>query len=260
MFFSIQRKLSGNYILDYKDAIFQLQHELNNTSDINSIPFDLLIRPFNFYKENFEDIKYAAKACVPVLIGLINETTEDTNNKFIINDTKRTLELLGKYLDDENFIISDHEDVVELFRLHYKFEKYIEEAQYSTKINSFVQQFEKSYGSNINLKFNPNSIEERIKYYKEVIQAISTSKNCVYNIIRIHGDKLIENIENTISSLLPSDQNYLLHGLDAFPNNQKIIEFYEKFIVKNNANWIGNETKKYLNRVKSGIKTNGWEV
>ncbi len=100
---------------------------------------------------------------------------------------------------------------------------------------------------------------ERIEQYKEIVQSFTTCKNAMYNIVRQKGKDMISQIEEHIESLIPADQAYILHGLDAFPKHKKIIAFYKAFLEKHPGEWIAGETEKYLARVESGKKTTGWE-
>jgi hypothetical protein len=73
------------------------------------------------------------------------------------------------------------------------------------------------------------------------------------------GDDHVDNIAALLPRLLPADQLYLLHGLDAFPKNPAVIALYERVIAETPHDHVREKVTAYLSRVRTGKKPTGWE-
>lgn len=250
-------------IAEYQDAIYNFDYEVRNEGlDVHSVPFEALLRPFRFLNDDFEDFRNASMACMPLFAGFIIASAGNEDATYTVDSVKQTLELLGAYLDGRNIEIREHQDPAELIKLSYDFDEHFAKAVNDIMAIPLISQQEEylmSVADDALKNMLALSPAERIEQYKELAQSFTTCKNAVYNIIRKNGKDLLPQIEQHIESLIPADQAYILHGLDAFPKNKGIIAFYQSFLEKHADEWIAGETKKYLGRVESGKKTTGWE-
>ncbi len=250
-------------IAEYQDAIYSFDYEVSNEGrDVHSVPFETLLRSFRFLNDDFEDFRNASMACMPLFAGFIIASAGNEDATYAVDSVKQTLELLGAYLDGRNIEIRERQDPAELIKLSYDFDECFEKVTNDIMAIPLISQQEEylmSVADDTLKKILALSPAARIEQYKELAQSFTTCKNAVYNIIRKKGKDLLPGIEQHIESLIPADQAYILHGLDAFPQNKEIISFYQSFLEKHADEWIAGETKKYLTRVQSGEKTTGWE-
>ena len=255
-------RLTTPSILEYQDAIYEFAYDVENEGlPVNSVPFEVLLRPFRFW-DDFQDITCAMIACMPVFGGYILANGGKEEDRFTRDEVKKTLDIAGAILDGRPFSISEWQDPAELLKLPYDFTEKAGAIGNLLSVTSLIEEQE----AHLQAIEEPGIAElmklgtmERVERYTEVIQSISTCKNCVYNIVRNSGDQLLGEIEAHIDSLIPADQSFVLHGLDAFPKHEKIIAFLESFIEKHPGEWIAEEAGKYLERVRSGTETTGWE-
>lgn len=250
-------------IVEYQDAIYSFDYDVRNEGlDVHSVPFEALLRPFRFLNDDFEDFRNISMACMPLFAGFVIASAGNEDAEYATDSVKQTLEILGAYLDGRNIEIREHQDPAELIKLSYNFDEYFEKVINDMMAIPLISQQEEylmSVADEGLKKVLALSPAERIEQYREIVQSFTTCKNAMYNIIREKGKDLVPQIEAHIESLIPADQAYILHGLDAFPKNKTIIAFYKSFLEKHPGEWIAGETEKYLERVESGKKTTGWE-
>lgn len=260
---STTEALNTHSIREYNDAIYGLMYDLSNTkgADPRAVPFAKLLRPFLFWNQDFDDLLQMMAATLPVFTGFHRAAATRSDYSFIFanEELDKLLYIGAQLLDQEQFEISEREDPAEMLRPPYNFE---ELARQMDDFYTLVKAEEERLGLNGN-----DAIKElmaidplqRVEQYKDLVMSIISAKNAVYNIIRSHGKVLLPDIEAHIESLIPGDQNYILHGLDAFPSDPEILDFLRQFIKKHQGEWIAEKASVYAQRVESGIKTSGWE-
>jgi|GEM_PF-2961256 len=255
--------LSSHSIREYNDAIYGLMFELSNTegTDPLAVPFARLLRPFLFWNQGFSDLQQMMAATFPVFTGFRRAASTRSDYSFIFanEELDKLLYIGAQLLDQEQFEISERDDPAEMLRPPYNFE---ELARQMDDFHTLVKTEEERLGLNGNDAIKElMAIEplQRAEQYNDLVMNIISAKNAVYNIIRRHGKVLLPDIEAHIESLIPGDQNYILHGLDAFPSDLDILAFLRQFIKKHQGEWIAEKASVYAQRVESGIKTSGWE-
>jgi hypothetical protein len=89
-------------------------------------------------------------------------------------------------------------------------------------------------------------------------ELVDTEKH-VYGLVRRHGASLLAPIEELVPTLLPADQVRWLRGLGAFPKHEGVIALYERVIATTDSEWVRETTATYLESVRSGVETEGFE-
>lgn len=67
-------------------------------------------------------------------------------------------------------------------------------------------------------------------------------------------------IEKLVPTLLPADQVLWMHALDAFPSDAQVIGLYERMIAATKSKFVKREIGRYLERVRNGVETTGFEM
>ncbi|MFY0532232.1 hypothetical protein [Nannocystis pusilla] len=84
--------------------------------------------------------------------------------------------------------------------------------------------------------------------------------NYVYSALRKCGRNLLPAIEKLLPTLLPADQLLWMHALDAFPGDAQVIGLYERTIAATESVFVKQEIGRYLERVRDGVETTGFEM
>lgn len=260
-----------NSIEAYKDAVcmYQMTHQ-----DADSVPasdFEWLLRPFEWYSHEpkFDDLYAAATACMTVLgatmIHLIRNEGEDKDS-FEVSRIMNAMEVLGSYLDKATLSLPEGQESTNAVSLPlYSISDKVNETPKLMEVDASIIEKERFLAQKA--KQDPllaaaldRSPGERIEHLKNLFSSVTASKNFVYNIVRTHGESLIPEIEKLVPRLHPTDQDFFLHGLDAFPKSKKVLDFYDRFLKANKYPSLVENVEKYRGRVKKGVKTTGWET
>lgn len=84
--------------------------------------------------------------------------------------------------------------------------------------------------------------------------------NYVYSALRKCGRNLLPAIEKLLPTLLPADQLLWMHALDAFPGDAQVIGLYERTITATESTFVKQGIGRYLERVRNGVETTGFEM
>jgi hypothetical protein len=259
----MSEELHSARITEYYEAVLAFSKA---TADeglaADSVPFGLLLRPFHFLNEHFEDLEVGLTACMPVFTGFVLGAAITDNTEYSSDKVKKLLNVAAAYLDCGKLEIEEHEDPADLLQPPYDFSDKLSRMGNVTQIHPMIEEQEER----LKAAEHPELLEwmalepgKRIERYEEIIQAVVASKNTIYQLIRKHGDKLLTDIEATINTLIPADQDQLLHGLDAFPKHGAIMDFLQQFIAQNEGRYIAGQAQKYLDRIAAGVITTGNE-
>ena len=260
---------NASTIKAYQDAIFMYQYLLNNNqAKFEDSDFPLLLRSFYWYSQNppFEDVLNAAKAAMPVMGAYLIYKSRNEGlalDSYPLDEVNDSMSLLGAYLDHSEFTLLDHKNSADVVRSPFYAMEDVSNIpnllQSDTVIIEKEKQLKETAGKELALIL-AKTPKERLEILNEAFTSIIACNNCLYNIIRSKGKKMIAAIKSNIYKLHYADQDFILHGLDAFPKNQDVLAFYEEFLQKNQSEHLKKQVEKYYQRVKSGMKTTGWET
>jgi hypothetical protein len=255
---------------EYKDGLFMLQYAMN-ASD-RALPeedFGILLRPFLWFSldPKFEDLFDVCTAAMPVLGAYIIHKTKNENvpkDDFSLVQVSRLADLLAGYLDSGAISLGETEEAANIISYPcYSLDAELGKIRNLLKVDSVIVKKEEELNAGATaglkeiLKLSP---KERIVRLKDKSTDLNTCKNCVYNIIRSCGKSLLKPLAQNIHKLAPTDQDFFLHGLDAFPKSKDVLAFYDKFLADTKYESLKEPVAKYRERVKKGVKTTGWET
>jgi hypothetical protein len=227
--------------------------------------FRALLRCFRWYSHDpkFEDLYDASVAAMPVL-GAMLAYLAKKGEDYSVQRVSRALEILADYLDSASLSLSETEEGTDIVStMIYAIESDVAKARSLLAINSVVKKKEAQVQQRASpslrklLKLSPT---KRLENLKARFQEVRTAKNYVYNFVRISGKDLLPLIEEALSDLHPTDQDYLLHGLDAFPKNKSVLAFLDRFLRSTKSEYLKQRVQEYKARVKNGQKTTGYEM
>lgn len=254
-------------IQEYKDTLFMRQYVMDKKAGLPAGEFPDFLRGFRWYRhENrFEDVYNAALVAMPVLGGYV--VAKAAKEKLALTDyplskVNRGMQILAAYLDGSPIEVAESEDPADLVSTPcYSIESDLAELPDVLTVDVAREkdaELRAEGGAEWKESLDKNAAE-RIALLKERFSDITACKNCVYNIVREIGKNILPAIEEALSSLLPADQDFLLHGLDAFPKNKEVLAFYDRFLESTPPEYLKIQVEKYRGRVKKGVKTTGWE-
>jgi hypothetical protein len=232
---------------------------------ISPMEFRALLRCFRWYSHDpkFEDLYDASVAAMPVLGALLPYLAKKGQD-YSVQSVSRALEVLAEYLDSASLSLRETEEGTDIVStMIYSVESDVAKARNLLAINSVVKKKESELHKRASpalkklLKLSPR---KRLENLKARFQEVRTAKNYVYNFVRISGKDLLPVIEQALPDLHPTDQDYLLHGLDAFPKDKSVLAFFDRFLRSTKSEYLKQRVQKYKARVKKGQKTTGYEM
>jgi len=240
---------------------------LSNASGgtISPMEFRALLRCFRWYSHDpkFEDLYDASVAAMPVL-GAMLAYLAKKGQGHSAQSVSRALEVLADYLDSASLSLRETEEGTDIVStMIYSVESDVAKARNLLAINSVVKKKEAALQKRASpalkklLKLSPR---KRLENLKDRFQEVRTAKNYVYNFVRISGKDLLPVIEEALPDLHPMDQDYLLHGLDAFPKDKAVLAFFDRVLRSTKSEYLKQQVQKYKARVKKGEKTTGYEI
>lgn len=253
-------------IHDFAEAL-GMKHFLMNASGgtISPEEFRGLLRCFQWYSHDpkFEDLYDASTAAMPVLgAAMIYLAKQD--EAYAVQQVSRAADLLGEYLDSASLSLRETEEGTAIVStMLYAVEDKIAKAKGLLAINPVVKEKEAELLKRASpalkklLKLSP---KKRLEVLKDRFQEVRTAKNYLYNFVRLSGKDLLPVIDEALPRLHPMDQDYLLHGLDAFPKNKAVLAFFDRFLASTKSEYLKAQVEKYKERVKKGQKTTGYEI
>ena len=261
-------------IEEFLDALSMQSYIMNNVENPNWGKNDFLvsIRAFLWFRHEtgikFIDLYEAHIAVMPIMGGAIAflESQEEVAS-YIKKEINSVAKIMSEYLDSADFAIEDDQDPAsvismgcyQLLNLYDEYENLTLVDKSSVAKKKHEELLNNPTTSKTLLEILQKEEKERIEYLKELHSKLAASKNVVYNMIRCAGNKVLDTIDSVIYDLYSTDADYILHGLDAFPEDEKVIEFYDSFFYKTNSPYLKKQVLKYRDRVEKGIKTTGWE-
>ncbi|MFO7627170.1 MAG: hypothetical protein R6V62_07925 [Candidatus Fermentibacteraceae bacterium] len=90
-------------------------------------------------------------------------------------------------------------------------------------------------------------------------EALLQCKQTTYNVIRTCGNRHLDFLAESLEEMLPVDQVYFLHGLDAFPKDLAVAAFLRRFTEGASHMSVRESAARYLARVEAGEETSGFE-
>lgn len=188
------------------------------------------LRPYCWFLHNpgFQDIMDTAESAMQTLQAHQQDLMEETN-PLMGNEFLAVAKFLASYLDKGTF---DPTEWRMLFASP--------EIATSTTAKKYAEKLD-----SIN-----TDAAQKMKDLAELMSQIEGSKHLTYWILRHIGADNLGVLEQMIHSFPSGDQTYILHALDAFPQNEDVIGFYERFIEKTQYDNLKEEAEKYLEAVK----------
>lgn len=247
-------------------GMFQLA-SANSGGDFNRDEFRrVMLRAFLWFSHDpgFEDLHQAATAAMPVLAGyMMDRRTRDEDTSSV----DEVLSLLATYLDEAALSLPPTREATNVVSmgLYGVAEALDQRAKTILGVSPLVRRKQDSL---LKRKSTTASLRKllkasdgtKIRTLLHRFMDLKVAKNSVYNLVRLNGEHVLPEIEAHIFELHPADQDYLLHGLDAFPKSKLVLGFYKRFLAKNRHASLAEQVKKYARRVKAGMRTTGWEL
>jgi hypothetical protein len=217
----------------YGEALAEIRTKLDageKAEGIDDTDVFFCLRPFCWFLHNpgFQDTMDTAEDAMHVLQAHQQLLMEETN-PLMGNEFLAVARFLASYLDKGTF---DPTEWRMLFASP--------EIATSTTAKKYAEKLEAVDAD----------ATAKMKALAEVMSQIEGSKHLSYWILRHIGADNLGVLEQMIHSFPSGDQTYILHALDAFPQNQEVIEFYERFIEKTQYDNLKEEAEKYLETVK----------
>ena len=91
---------------------------------------------------------------------------------------------------------------------------------------------------------------EKLLQYKKFLRNMESSSHVAYHVLREVGNKFTAYLSTIIHQLAPTSQDTVLHALENFPGDKKVIAFYEEYSEKAAFEWLKDEAEDYLFNVK----------
>ncbi|MCC6811519.1 MAG: hypothetical protein IT381_29080 [Deltaproteobacteria bacterium] len=237
---------------------------------LSSAELGIVFRCFYWYAHEPElsDLRDAALAVMPVVGGYAQRMHDkgETDASYPLRDVLRAAEILAEYLDAASLTLRGDEDGAAIVvAAAYAMEDEVKKAgkkllsspPHVVKAERRLQALAKTRpGLKKLLALSPAKRVERLKV---VFRCVTIAKNDAYNFVRTSGSGSLALIERTLKKLHPADQDFLLHGLDAFPKNRAVLALYRRFLAKKRTPTLTENVKKYADRVRRGVRTTGWE-
>jgi len=251
-------------IAAYMNALFGFNVAMHAPkATVSERDFPMLLRGFFWFSHNplFQDVYDAARAMMPVFGAYIVLAAKRGESDF---GSKRAADLLADYLDDGALSLRPNEDSCDVVKSPcYAIESALDAVADLMSIGGEIIELEAKLAEGASeglAKILALPPKGRVSVLKERMLEVAGSKNAVYNIVRVAGIRMLPAIEAHLGSLHPRDQDYVLHGLDAFPKSKRVLAFYDRFLERNRDEYLAERVKKYRARVSKGIRTTGWET
>lgn len=119
------------------------------------------------------------------------------------------------------------------------------------------------FGSASNMVYSLNNMKDTIKAnvseeeYQGVEKCLGifhtmedTEHKCYYLLREIIREEHFDSLFSFVKTFAPEHQDWILHALDSFKGNQKVIDFYNDIRATTSAEWLKEEIQTYLDRVK----------
>jgi hypothetical protein len=260
---------SAKSITEYKNSLFMFRYMLNSTdSFVSSDDFRNMLRGFFWYSHDplFEDLYDVCRASLPVLNGYILSKVRQEGLRiedYPLSDVTLAARVLENYIGRKRFELDEDRESVRIIAMPcYTMEDDLKDMKHLLSIDPGIEKTENDLKQGATDEFK-NLLEGspalRIERLKEKLGEVAACKNCIYNIIRKIGDRLLTDIELSIFALHPADQDIVLRGLDAFTGNNRVMDFYERFLETNRYKSLIPRVLKCMKRVKNdgttGLKT-----
>lgn len=92
---------------------------------------------------------------------------------------------------------------------------------------------------------------QSVEQYHAIFNTMQgTEHECYYLLREIIRPDHLDSLFNLVKTLAPEHQDWILHALDSFKGNKKVIAFYVELLTNTTSDWLKEEIETYLSRVK----------
>lgn len=233
-----------------------------------------IARPFLWFEIPFEELDHHMRNCMARMLALVSLRSDGSVPRWTLGRLMEAVKLLDAIVQNGQIAVAPTQDPLDVLRTgadvaaellepdrerSWSFERSADDGKTVLDEVPPMKEFHDGWRGIL-----PDTLldqGDRVSY--EDLQGICSGlvqlKNAAYNLIRRGGDDHVEAIGALLPRLLPADQLYFLHGLDAFPKNAAVIALYERVIAETPHEAVREKVAAYLARVRSGRKPTGWE-
>jgi hypothetical protein len=175
--------------------------------------FILSLRPFYWYLHNpgFQDIHDQSRLVLELLSKYESQIDE--------YDYQSLVRFFENYLSDGNLAGS--------------------EIGVTTSLKSLLE------------KMNDTPDRDIIENYLRILDSIISAKYLCYDNLREMGNLYTNSLADLTITLTSADADFILHALDGFTGDEKVIGFYEKVIAETDNDNTREYASDYLSRVRA---------
>ncbi len=218
---------------DYEVALDEIREELDagkKAEKLEDGEFFFALRPYCWFmhEPGFQDIMDICEDGLQVMMDNKDLLMEETNlmmgNEFMAVGT-----FLATYVDEGSYNPSEWKMLFASpeIAVHVTAEKYNEK-----------------------LKETDAEAAEKMARLSAVFMRLEGCKHSSYYILRHLGVDYLPFLEVMIHKFPADDQTFILHALDAFPNNTEVIGFYNRYIEQVGSDHLRDAAQKYLANVQ----------
>lgn len=240
----------------------------------NAADLEEIARPFLWFEKPFEELDFHMRNCMARMLALVSLRSDGKVSRWKLEGVMDGLKLLDAIVQNGQIAVAPNKDPIDELRTAadaaadllepdkergWRMDRSPDDGKTVLDDVPPMKEFHEGWRGIV-----PDALldqGDRVSYedLKELCAGLVQLKNAAYNLVRKGGDDHVDNIAALLPRLLPADQLYLLHGLDAFPKNPAVIALYERVIAETAYDHVREKVTAYLSRVRTGKKPTGWE-
>ena len=217
---------------DYQVALKEIRTALDKgqkAEKLEDAEFFFLLRPYCWFmhEPGFQDIMDICEDALQTMMDNKDLLMEETNllmgNEFMSVGT-----FLATYVDEGSYNPSG-------WKLRY--------ASPEVAVQATAQKYRDK------LQEDPEAAE-KMNRLANLFSNIEGGKHQSYYILRNVGADYVSFLGTIIHQFPANDQTFILHALDAFPNNEEVIGFFNRYIEQTASDHLRETAQKYLDSLQ----------
>lgn len=217
----------------YETALNQLRHSLGEDlqlQTINEEDFFFVLRPYFWFLHNpgFQQVMTSCEEALAIL-QQYTDTLQEEDNPMLGNEYFAVVNFLGQYVQNETF---DPSGWKMLFASP--------EIATLTSAEKYAEQLQEKAPEGA----------KKLESLVDIMRRIEGTKHTAYYCLRQLGIHFTPFLQTLIHKLSTGDQGYILHAMDAFPEDPRAIEFLQTFLDTTPHEALKEQAQKSLEAVK----------